>query len=516
MMKSILVFSLAAALSLSGGSLVEREPLHGGAPHTFQRENVLGTSFDLKVIAPTGEVASQAESAALQEIGRQAGILSSYDPQSEFSRWFRTQGLPVKVSPELLEVLGLFDSWRARTDGALDAAAEIVNRTWKTAAAQGREPSAAEIASAVRAVRRQHWTLDPAAGTATHLSDTPLAMNSFVKSYIMDHAVDAAMRTPGVTAVVMNIGGDLVIRGAWTEQVNLADPQSAFENSEPAARLSVRDRAVATSGNYRRGVEIGGRHYSHIVDPRTGRTAEEIVSATVISPRPADAGALATAFCVLKPEQSRALAASVPDTEFLLITRQGTRIASPGFQQFEAAVAPASLAFAAKRAPAAFAMAAAAPGMWDTGFELAVNLELAQAGGFARRPYVAVWIEDKDKFPVRTLALWYQKERWLPELRAWYRDDRMRSMAEGNDITASVASATRSPGKYTLKWDGKDNAGKLVKAGKYTVCVEAAREHGTYQIIRQEVEFNGAPKQMQLPGNQEIGSASLDYHKTVR
>ena len=91
--------------------------------------------------------------------------------------------------------------------------------------------------------------------------------------------------------------------------------------------------------------------------------------------------------------------------------------------------------------------------------------DLAQIGGNARRPYVAVWIEDKDNFPVRTLALWYQKHRWLPDLRAWYRGDRMRAMAEGSEITPGVSSATRPAGKYTVKWDGKDNAGKLVKPG---------------------------------------------------
>jgi hypothetical protein len=89
----------------------------------------------------------------------------------------------------------------------------------------------------------------------------------------------------------------------------------------------------------------------------------------------------------------------------------------------------------------------------------------------------------------------------------------MRAKAEGKDLTASVASATRPPGKYTVKWDGKDSAGKLVKPGKYTVNIEAAREHGTYQIMRQEVEFDGKPKQFQLPGNQEISSASIDYRK---
>ena len=69
--------------------------------------------------------------------------------------------------------------------------------------------------------------------------------------------------------------------------------------------------------------------------------------------------------------------------------------------------------------------------------ELTIHLELARLDGMrARRPYVAAWIEDKDKFPLHTLALWFDKTRWLPELRAWNRDDRMRAMAEGNDITS--------------------------------------------------------------------------------
>ena len=126
---------------------------------------------------------------------------------------------------------------------------------------------------------------------------------------------------------------------------------------------------------------------------------------------------------------------------------------------------------------------------------------------------MAAWIEDKDKFPVRTIGLWFDKTRWLPELHAWNRDDRMRAMAEGNDITASVSSATRPPGKYTLKWDGRDNAGKAVKPGKYTVCLEVTREHGTYQIMRQEMDFTGVPKSVQLPPNDEVAAAALEYGK---
>ena len=507
----LLTAAIPAALLLTGASLPGTPTLGRDRLQTFQRENVLGTSFELKVLASSAESAARAEAAALREIARQTAILSSWSADSEFSRWFRTRDRAVAVSPELLEVLGTFDTWRERTGGALDAAAEAVTRAWKSAEKQGRTPTREELDRAVAAVRQQHWRLDPAAHTATHLSDTPLALNSFVKSYIMDRAAKAALGTAGVSAVVLNIGGDLVIRGAWTEPVNIADPRSDAENSAPIARLQVKDRAVATSGGYRRGFDIAGRHYSHIVDPRTGESTGHVLSATVIAARPSDAGAMATAFCVLTPEESARVAASVPGAEYLLITADGGRVESHGWRAYETA-SPALFA-AAKPAPAPGP--SPAPQNADAGMELDITFEIAHTNGFAKRPYVAVWIEDKDKFPVRTLALWYQKPRWLPDLRSWYRDDRMRAMAEGHDITASVASATRPPGKYTLKWDGKDAAGKPVKPGKYTVNIEAAREHGTYQMMRQEVEIDGKPQQFQLQGNQEISGASIDYHKAA-
>src|SRR5882724_2114752 len=86
-------------------------------------ENVLGTSMELKVSAYSEENASQAEAAVLNEISRLQKILSVYDPESEFSHWFKTTGTPVKISAELYQVLRLFDQWRLRTHGALDASA---------------------------------------------------------------------------------------------------------------------------------------------------------------------------------------------------------------------------------------------------------------------------------------------------------------------------------------------------------------------------------------------------------
>ena len=470
-------------------------------------ENVLGTSLELKVLARSSTDAEQAETAVIAEIRREADILSAYDPASEFSRWARSTGVAMPVSPELFDVLRLFDTWRTRTGGALDAAAETVSRVWTTAAAAGRTPTATELATATTMVRQQHWQLDPKRQTATHTSRAPLALNSFTKSFIVDRAARRALATTGVDGVLVNVGGDLVVRGNWSQPVSLRDPRDNADNATPLVHLQVRDRAVATSGGYRRGFDIGGRHYSHIVDPRTGSPAGHVLSATVVAADAVDAGALATAFCVLTPEQSAALARTVHNVEFLLVLEDGRRLASQGW--------PGLVTQPTDSAPSIpMGTLYAAEPSWPQGFELEISLELNRANSFGRRPYVAVWIEDKDHFPLRTVNVWFDKYRYLNELRAWYKSDRLRAVTEGKELIDSVSSATRAPGKYTLKWDGKDNQGKYVAAGNYTVFIEATREHGTYQLIRQEMAFADQSRHVDLPGGTEISAASLDYHKS--
>lgn len=517
------MFAIGAVTTLYLGGLagsssaIEAASSSGDTAHDqlygVHYENVLGTSFDMKVVAATEAEADESEAAALAEIDREAKVLSSWDANSEFSRWFRTQGQPVRVSPELFEVLSLFDKWRERTGGALDASAEAITRVWQAAASEKRLPTQAELDAAVASVRETHWKLDAANQTATHTSETPLAMNSFVKSYIVGHSADAAMRAAGVRGVVVNIGGDLVVRGELTEAVNIADPKSDAENGAPIAQLAIRDRAVATSGDYRRGVEIGGQHYSHIVDPRTGTPAEQIISSTVIAPVAADAGALATAFSVLTPEESEQLAASVPGVDYLLVNSDGEIVTSEGWSKLEA---PRDERLAGTRPAARFqpVVDSKSAGMWDPNYELTVGIDISLIQGYRiTRPYVAVWIEDESGHPVRTVALWFNKFRYLHELQTWYSDQLLYTTDGAASLANSISSATREPGKYTFQWDGKDDAGNLVKAGKYRVFVEASREHGTRQLMQKDMDFSGTPKRVDLPGGIEIASAYFDYHK---
>ena len=460
-------------------------------------ENVLGTSMELKVNAASPGTAEKAQSAVLHEIARLSAILSGYDPASEFSRWQRTSNIPVHISPELFEVLGLFDQWRVRTGGALDASAEVVTRLWKQAAKNGQPPTVVQLAQAVAEVKQRHWRLDSINHTATHLTKAPLMLNSFAKSYIIRHAADAGRKAAGADAVIVNIGGDIVVSGNTPETIDVSDPKSDAENATPIDRIRVNNLTVATSGNYRRGELIAGRWYSHIVDPRTGQPADNIISATVVAPNATDAGALATAFNVLTPTESVRLAQQLTGVDYLVITTAGDRIESPGWKTLELP--------AGNRKPE---MGAA------DDFELLIDLQIKLQEGFAKRPYVAVWVEDENHAPVRTISVWHGVDKYMPELKSWYLKYRDRYKDDQN-FHSSITSATRSAGKYTVKWDGRDDQGKPVKPGKYVIKIEASREHGTYQLMRQEIAWDDTPKKFTLPGNAEIAAVSFDYTKSA-
>jgi thiamine biosynthesis lipoprotein ApbE len=475
---------------------------------SYHQEHVLGTSLEFSVSAASQAEADRAEAMVLAVFDHDDAVLSTWRTDSEVSRWAKTSLEPVAVSPELFDILAAFDSWRERTDGALDASVEAATRLWQNTTAEGRIPSDHEIAVAVEAMQQPHWSLDRKHRTATRLSGVPLALASFTKSYISSRAANAALKA-GATGVMLNVGGDVIVRGNLTQLVAVADPLAASENDPAMEHVVVRDRAVATSGSYRRGFELAAAtrtqapHFSHLIDPRTAQPASQVVSSTVIARDAVTAGALATAFSILPVDESRELAASVPDLQYLLVLAGGEQIRSANWPQ------------ATGFRPAAFAPSqlrtSTAPntGLWNPAFELILDLTLPRIDDFRyRRPYIAVWIEDAEHQPVRTLALWSEKPRYLSDLRQWYRDN------ESTNIWRTLSSATRPPGNYTLTWDGKDNEGKLVKAGKYTVNIEAAREHGGYDIQRQELSFdNNNPQQLTLPAARELGAVTLDYRK---
>ncbi len=471
---------------------------------TASFENVLGTSFDLKTWTNAESTADLAEEIALAEIDRLSAILSAYDKSSEFYQWQLSRNKAVKVSPELFEAMEMFDRWRAITNGGLDPAVGAIVNLWKKAEEANEMPSEKSIEAVKKEIEQQHWVLNNTDQTATHLSTSPLLLNSFIKSYIIEKVTKKIMSIPGITGAVVNIGGDILVMGDHEEHVNIVDPMADAENGLTASAVKLSEKAIATSGNYRRWFSINGHRFSHIVDPRTGRPAEMVVGATVIADKATDAGALATAFNVLAPEQSKQLAAEA-NAEYQIVLANGNKIESNGWPAF-------SIPTSTNKVSANIKNVTGMAKDWNKDFEVAINLELMRFEGRTRRPFVAIWVEDKHQKTVRTIALWYNKPRWLPDLKEWYRKNQAEYRPGLKDMN-TISSATRPAGAYTIKWDGKNDEGEYVNSDNYTICIELAREHGTYQIIKQEVACKTKAGEYGLEGNAELKGGSIQFRK---
>ncbi|CAM2069195.1 DUF2271 domain-containing protein [Sulfidibacter corallicola] len=123
------------------------------------------------------------------------------------------------------------------------------------------------------------------------------------------------------------------------------------------------------------------------------------------------------------------------------------------------------------------------------------------------RPYVAIWLETTERKGVHTLAVWHEQDEWLKDMRQWWRK-LGRSKEPPYD---AVSGATRKPGSYRVLWNGLDAEGRPLPAGEYYLNVEAAREEGGRDFLRQKVVLGGdKPQHYTLTGRGEIGEVHIE------
>jgi thiamine biosynthesis lipoprotein ApbE len=513
-------------LSLIGGA--DDDAAKVGGEFRWHYENVMGTSLELRVRAEDENQAKAVEQAALQEIDRLCLIFDGYRPESELSSWSQGVGELCRVSTELAEVLRKCDAWREASRGAFDPRAAVYGAMWANAARTGVLPDENDLAASRTQAIKPAWWFDANSGFVMRTSACPISLNAIAKGYIVEKACEAAHKsTPGVTGVLLNVGGDLCVRGNGFERIGLAPSVGDSESADAELCIAVRDLSVATSGRAQRGFKIKDRWYSHVIDPRTGMPASEVASATVVARGGADADALATICNVLDPQDSLKLIEAQPDTACRIELRSGAVFES---NRWAPLVRAASGLTALREDPPRKSDEpksseepkqkgdGKAQSGWSDDHELNIEFQInrPESERSYRRPYVVIWIEDERGESVRTLLLWVSlggsgPDRWLPDLARWYRGDKHQNSTQRKNMVYTMGRPTRQPGQYNVSWDGKDDAGKPVAAGTYTLLIESAREHGTHQLIRKQVRVGSLAFREEVEGNVEIKSAVIEY-----
>jgi len=258
---------------------------------------VMGTDTEVTVVT-TRELAAEALSSAEVALRNVETRMSRHLEASALSRLnAAAAGQAVTLPVELMDLLRVSRELAEATQGAFDVTCLPIIDAWKQADKQGRRPSEDELAAAMALAGWEHFGLGD--GTVTKDADgARIDLGGVAKGYGIDRAVWAMLEV-GTSGGLVNVGGD--VRGfggrpggeAWIVGI-----RSPFDESV-LLRLAIRNAAVCTSGNYERHIEIDGKRYSHIVDPRTGRPAEMTPSVTVIAPTATLADAWATALSVL-------------------------------------------------------------------------------------------------------------------------------------------------------------------------------------------------------------------------
>lgn len=244
--------------------------------------------------------------AAVDEVDAQ---MSTWKPESDLMRLSAAPvGAWVDVPRHLLNVLLLGLEIGRASGGAFDIGMGDAVTAWGFGPA---EPDAALIRNAMAAPRRPaHDVLEIAGSRIRKLAPLRLDLNGIAKGYGVDRLAEVLTRF-GIPAGLVGIDGEMRAMGTrpdgepWAIAVEAPDPERRAAQSV----LALEDAAVATSGDYRHWVEVGGGRLSHTMDPRRGAPlASSPASVTVVAQSCAEADGWATALMVLGAEKGIALA----------------------------------------------------------------------------------------------------------------------------------------------------------------------------------------------------------------
>lgn len=269
--------------------------------------------------------------AALDVVEALEDQLSVFRQDSEICQINRSAtGGPVEVEPGLFELLELAARLHGETDGAFDLTAAPLWEVWGFARRAGAVPTEERLAEALRRVGSHLVELDSLRKTIRFArKGVELNLGSIGKGYALDRCAEK-LHQAGIVDCLLHGGRSSVLAlgsqgqtqdesaeragGGWV--VGIRHP---LRGDRRLAEIRLSNRALATSGSRAQSFVHAGRRYGHILDPRSGRPAEGVLSATAIAPSAALADALSTAFYVMGPQPALDYCRTRPDIAAVLI-----------------------------------------------------------------------------------------------------------------------------------------------------------------------------------------------------
>lgn len=305
----------------------------GGAYLVQWSRRAMACNFEFFFNAGQYPQAGQAAVAAFDLVDRLEDQLSVYRDHSEISRLNRSAAAEaVEAEPRLLALLAQALWIYRQTDGAYDITAAALSNVWGFTRRAGTIPTPECLAAARDRVGSDLVELDREASSVRfHKDGIEINLGSIGKGYALDRSAELFL-SEGVGDFLLHGGNSSVLaRGANASLERdkgwMIGVRNPLRPDRRLGQLSLRNRALATSGSGTQFFMHDGKRYGHILDPRTGWPAAGVLSATVLAPTAAEADALSTAFYVMGPERARKYCEAHPQCAAVLVcpgTREGS------------------------------------------------------------------------------------------------------------------------------------------------------------------------------------------------
>ncbi len=293
-----------------------------GCEKRFRESKFLMSTIVEITVVGTEEQSRQAMMLAFEEIRRIDGLMSVYNPDSEVSRVNEAAGeFAVRVSADTLEVVSESLRIARLTNGAMDITVAPLMELWGFGNGENRVPPDDELQEKLLLVDYRKVLAD--ADSSTVRLDLPgmrIDVGGIAKGYAVDSAI-RVMKEAGIRNALISAGGDIYAMGAppgkesW--KIGIRHPRA---RADLLGILELKDRAVATSGDYENFFEVDGKRYCHIMDPGTGRPVQGIMSVTILADTAAEADALATAIFPLGADKGMKLIESLEGVDGIMVT----------------------------------------------------------------------------------------------------------------------------------------------------------------------------------------------------
>jgi len=308
------------------------------APMKFEEtRDLMGTYVRVVIYADEGiaEEAINAAFARMEEIER---IATTWDSEGEAFK-LNQNGYSDTPSDELLELINLSLYYSELTDGSFDITVQPLLDLWEYNPDADKQfweldesTQKAEINKALKLVGPDQIIIED--NTIRFKEEgTKITLGGIAKGYAVDEALEV-LKDMGIKYALVDAGGDIGTLGSRPEgelwSIALVNPD---DTSEYLVDFKIKDKSVATSGNYERYFDPEAKVH-HIINPDTGYSATGSISVTIIAENCTYADALATGVFVMGPEDGMSLVESLADVECFIVDADRKIHRSSGLSEY--------------------------------------------------------------------------------------------------------------------------------------------------------------------------------------